>query len=80
MSLVDRLRYCELVQGNSTQKFARMSSQDSVPDDILDASYTYGSSPLTATDLTELRETFLFGYPIVHSMAPMSHATLFNCI
>jgi quinate dehydrogenase len=55
-----------------------MSFQDAPPGDILKASYAYGSSPLTTTSLTEPRETFLFGYPIAHSMAPQLHATLFQ--
>ena len=55
-----------------------MSSQDDLPEDILEASYAYGSSPLTAISLTKPRKTFLFGYPIAHSMAPMLHATLFK--
>ena len=55
-----------------------MSNQDVSPEDILEASYAYGSSPLNTTSLTEPRETFLFGYPIAHSMAPQLHATLFQ--
>ncbi|OCL07636.1 NAD-P-binding protein [Glonium stellatum] len=55
-----------------------MVTQNTLPEDILQASYAYGSSPLSATSLSEPRQTFLFGYPIAHSMAPTLHATLFE--
>ncbi|KAH8712039.1 hypothetical protein GQ44DRAFT_812862, partial [Phaeosphaeriaceae sp. PMI808] len=45
---------------------------------ILKVSYAYRSSPLTEASLTKPRKTFLFGYPIVHSLAPKLHATLFK--
>ena len=55
-----------------------MAGQGAYSEDILEASYAYGASPLTPTSLAEHRETFLFGYPITHSMAPILHATLFK--
>lgn len=44
--------------------------------DTLKLSYAYGASPLTPTSLTEPLKTYLFGYPIAHSLAPLLHNTL----
>jgi quinate dehydrogenase len=47
-------------------------------EDTIQASYKYGTSPLTPSSLTTPHETFLIGYPIAHSMAPLLHSTLFK--
>lgn len=48
--------------------------------DTLKLSYAYGTSPLTPTSLTEPLKTYLFGYPIAHSLAPLLHNTLFSAL
>jgi quinate dehydrogenase len=55
-----------------------MKPQENLPEDILKLSYTYGSSPLSLNSRNEPLTTFLFGYPIAHSMAPALHASLFK--
>lgn len=48
------------------------------PEDILVASYRYGSSNVTMDDYSTALRTFLFGFPISHSLAPLLHSTLFK--
>ncbi|KAJ5907391.1 NAD(P)-binding protein [Penicillium taxi] len=50
----------------------------SAPEDILAASYKYGAPYVSSVHRSEKLKTFLFGYPIAHSMAPLLHATLFK--
>ncbi|KAK9446664.1 NAD-P-binding protein [Limtongia smithiae] len=45
--------------------------------DTLNESYKHGSSPMSPSSHAEHMKTFLFGYPIAHSYAPLLHATLF---
>ena len=68
----------KLLVSQSCAESLEIDSQDVPPEDILKASYAYGSSPLTTAGLKEPHEMFLFGYPIAHSMAPQLHTTLFN--
>lgn len=49
-------------------------------EDILDVSFDFGSSTLTPQSRKQPLRTFLFGYPISHSLAPLLHATLFKGI
>ncbi|CAK7205132.1 hypothetical protein SEUCBS139899_007897 [Sporothrix eucalyptigena] len=46
-------------------------------DDILAAS-NFESGFITTQDRSQPHRTFLFGYPIAHSLAPVLHATLFR--
>jgi quinate dehydrogenase len=50
----------------------------SSPDDILAASYKYGSIFKTPTEHNAKMKAFLFGYPIRHSLAPLLHRHLFR--
>ncbi|KAI0836626.1 NAD(P)-binding protein [Hypoxylon sp. FL0890] len=45
---------------------------------ILESSYQYGTSPLTDTNRPQQLRTFLFGYPLHNSLAPLLHAKLFK--
>jgi quinate dehydrogenase len=47
-------------------------------EDILQTSYTYGTSPFSPTTLHTPHRTFLIGNPISHSLAPLLHNTLFR--
>lgn len=47
-------------------------------EDTLAASFKFGSSFLSTESHTTPLRTFLFGYPISHSLAPLLHATLFD--
>jgi quinate dehydrogenase len=47
-------------------------------EDTLEASFKFGSSFLTPRSRSEPLRTFLFGYPIAHSLAPLLHSTLFQ--
>lgn len=44
--------------------------------DILSASFTFGSSALDESSLAKPLSTYLFGYPIAHSLAPILHGTI----
>ncbi|KAJ4371148.1 hypothetical protein N0V83_004364 [Neocucurbitaria cava] len=57
-----------------------MASQAPAPRNTLEQSYKFGSSPKTADSNGKHLRTFLFGYPIAHSLAPLLHATLFKGI
>lgn len=48
------------------------------PDDTLAASFSHGASIVSEESRSRPLRTFLFGYPISHSMAPLLHATLFK--
>ncbi|KAI1418302.1 NAD(P)-binding protein [Hypoxylon sp. FL1857] len=45
---------------------------------ILESSYQYGASPLNAKSRSQPLRTFLFGYPLHNSLAPLLHTKLFN--
>ncbi|OTA93987.1 hypothetical protein M434DRAFT_52280, partial [Hypoxylon sp. CO27-5] len=45
---------------------------------ILEPSYQYGASPLNDTSHLQQLKTFLFGYPLHNSLAPLLHAKLFK--
>lgn len=48
-------------------------------DNALAESYRYGSSAFSAQIFySQSFKTYLFGYPIAHSLAPLVHSTLFN--
>jgi quinate dehydrogenase len=55
-----------------------MTMSDPSKDDTLAISFLHGSSNLTSDDHTRPLRTFLFGYPISHSLAPRLHAKLFK--
>jgi quinate dehydrogenase len=46
--------------------------------DILQSSYAFGESIIAKHDRNKPLRTYLFGYPIAHSLAPLLHSTLFN--
>lgn len=48
------------------------------PEDTLQASYAFGSSVTSASEHAKPLRTFLFGYPIAHSLAPLLHHSLFK--
>ncbi|KAH8883733.1 NAD-P-binding protein [Thozetella sp. PMI_491] len=50
------------------------------PEDTLKASYAFGSAIASASEHARPLRTFLFGYPIAHSMAPMLHQSLFKSL
>lgn len=47
---------------------------------MLAASYAYGSSCLSPSSRAQPLGTFLFGYPITHSMAPLLHGINFRSV
>lgn len=47
-------------------------------DELLQESYHYGSSPFKDISRNEHLRTFLFGYPISHSLAPVLHSTVWR--
>lgn len=49
-------------------------------DETLEESFKYGSSALSPTSYQATQQTFLFGYPITHSLAPLLHSTLFKSV
>lgn len=55
-------------------------STSAQPEDILAASFKYGASSLTENSRAQPLRTFLFGYPISKSLAPLLHATLFKSV
>jgi quinate dehydrogenase len=62
----------------TVQIFETMGYTIQPKEDTLQLSYAYGSSPLSSDSLKQPLKTFLFGYPIAHSMAPILHNTLFE--
>ena len=56
-----------------------MSSTISL-DGTLKESFNYGTSFITDLKRKSPQRTFLFGYPISHSMAPLLHLTLFKSV
>ncbi|OAL00303.1 NAD-P-binding protein [Phaeosphaeriaceae sp. SRC1lsM3a] len=46
--------------------------------DTLQSSYVYGTSIVTEDQRSAPLKTYLFGYPIAHSLAPLLHSTLFK--
>jgi quinate dehydrogenase len=46
--------------------------------DILQSSYTCGKSIIADHDRRKPLKTYLFGFPIAHSLAPLLHTTLFT--
>ncbi|KAI1140086.1 NAD(P)-binding protein [Hypoxylon sp. FL0543] len=51
---------------------------DDGPAGILESSYQYGATPLNASSRSLPLRTFLFGYPLHNSLAPLLHAKLFE--
>jgi quinate dehydrogenase len=49
-------------------------------DDTLKESYKYGTSMINPETHHSPHQTFLIGYPISHSMAPLLHKTLFKSV
>ncbi|KAL1887378.1 hypothetical protein Sste5346_010258 [Sporothrix stenoceras] len=54
------------------------SSNKGVDDDSLAASFQFGGRMLDAESRHQPQQTFLFGYPIARSLAPLLHTTLFR--
>jgi quinate dehydrogenase len=46
--------------------------------DTLQSSYAFGKSIITDEDRSKPLRTYLFGFPIAHSLAPLLHTTLFT--
>ncbi|KAI0880237.1 NAD(P)-binding protein [Annulohypoxylon maeteangense] len=51
---------------------------DDGPADILKSSYQYGTSALNQSSRSQPLRTFLFGYPLHNSLAPLLHAKIFE--
>ncbi|KAI0165431.1 NAD(P)-binding protein [Hypoxylon sp. FL1284] len=47
-------------------------------EDILQSSYQYGASVVDQSSRSQQRQTFLFGFPLHNSLAPLLHAKLFE--
>ncbi|KIX96433.1 uncharacterized protein Z520_07699 [Fonsecaea multimorphosa CBS 102226] len=50
----------------------------SITSQVLRESYEYGDSPHNSSSRKEQLKTFLFGYPISHSLAPTLHSTIWE--
>lgn len=54
--------------------------KNSITSQVLRESYKYGSSPQNKSSRKEPLKTYLFGYPISHSLAPTLHSTIWEAL